>query len=112
MSEATCENCGKKYTPHKAYRNKTQACDGPNGYCAGVIDGREDIRAELSEMKGWAKAEESLADDLHAERNDLLELLLRCRPFVWRAMQGGKSPHAQDKEDAQALWPLIKGLER
>ena len=84
MSDATCENCGKKYTPHHAYRNKTQACDGPNGYCAGVIDGRE----------------------------DLLELILRCRPFIWRAMQGGKSPHEQDKEDAKALWPLVKDLEK
>ena len=39
-----------------------------------------------------------------------LELLQRCRPFVWRAMQGGKAPHAQDKEDATLLWPLIKDL--
>jgi len=47
MDKAKCANCGKEYTPHPAYRNKTQACDGPNGYCAGVIDGREDARTEL-----------------------------------------------------------------
>lgn len=40
----------------------------------------------------------------------MLELLRRCRPFIWRAMQGGKAPHAQDKEDAKLLWPLIKDL--
>jgi hypothetical protein len=45
-----------------------------------------------------------------AEETSMFELLLRCRPFIWRAMQGGKMPHAQDKEDAKALWPLIKDL--
>ena len=37
-------------------------------------------------------------------------LLRKCRPFVWSAMQGGKSPHAQDKVDAGVLWPQIKDL--
>ncbi len=41
---------------------------------------------------------------------DVEALLRKCRPFVWRAMQGGKLPRAQDKVDAEALWPQIKDL--
>ena len=53
----------------------------------------------------WTKGQETP----HAT---LLALLKKARPFVWRAMQGGKAPHAQDKADAEVLWSLIKDLEK
>jgi hypothetical protein len=61
----------------------------------------------------WEVEEEASAakiQDLLRECRELEALLQRCRPFVWRAMQGGKSPHTQDKVDAEALWPQIKDL--
>ena len=62
----------------------------------------------------WAEEESSAAkiQDLLRDGRELVALLRRCRPFVWRAMQGGKSPHAQDKVDAEALWPLIEGMDK
>ncbi len=38
---------------------------------------------------------------------ELAEMLRACRPVVWRARMGGKVPHAQDKIDAEALWPKL-----
>ncbi len=38
---------------------------------------------------------------------ELVELLRACRPFVWRARMAGKVPHAQDKLDAEDLWPEL-----
>lgn len=35
----------------------------------------------------------------------LVKMLRKCRPFVWRAMMAGKVPHAQDKIDAEKIWP-------
>ena len=46
------------------------------------------------------------------ELPELLDLLIKCRPFVWRAMQGGKVPHTQDKLDAEKLWPMLDGLDQ
>lgn len=58
------------------------------------------------------KKKPKLSSNPKPDDKAMLELLLRCRPFVWRAMQGGKAPHAQDKEDAKQLWPLIKDLKQ
>jgi hypothetical protein len=38
---------------------------------------------------------------------ELAAMLRECRPVVWRAMMGGKSPHVQDKLDAESLWPKL-----
>jgi len=75
--------------------------------------------AEKFEAALWAaraaweaeqKASAAKIQDLLRDGRELEALLRKCRPFVWRALQGGKSPHAQDKVDAEALWPLIKDL--
>lgn len=48
-------------------------------------------------------------------RAELLRMLVRCRPFVYRAMWPSKVPHDQDKKDAEDFWPEIdaatKGVE-
>jgi hypothetical protein len=38
---------------------------------------------------------------------ELVAMLRKCRPFVWRAMLAGKVPHEQDKLDAEALFPKL-----
>ena len=84
----------------------------------------EKFKAALVEARAaWTEEEESSAvkiQDLLREVRELeallaipspaADLLQKCRPFVWRALQGGKSPHVQDVEDAEALWPQIKDL--
>ena len=84
----------------------------------------EKFKAALVEARAaWTEEEESSAvkiQDLLREVRELeallaipspaAALLRKCRPFVWRALQGGKSPHVQDVEDAEALWPQIKDL--
>jgi hypothetical protein len=126
----------------------------------------------------WEAEQEASAakiQDLLRDGRELVALLRRCRPFVWRAMggdtarerggtmsasdfppgcecteaiapyvvgfvcnkcraiaelghtreeyttmraayercpQGDKIPHAQDKVDAEALWPLIEGMDK
>jgi len=76
----------------------------------------EKFEAALAEARAtWTEEEESSAAKIQAllrECRELGALLRKCRPFIWRAMQGGKSPHAQDKVDAEALWPLIKGMDK
>ncbi len=42
---------------------------------------------------------------------ELVALLKKCRPFVWRAMLAGKVPHEQDKIDAEELFkPLDEAI--
>lgn len=69
-SAPTCRNCGAEYTPHPAYRNRTQACDGPNGYCAGVIDGREESADRIAELE---RERGRISKRLREEGESLLE---------------------------------------
>lgn len=42
-----------------------------------------------------------------SEQRELVALLWQMRAFVYRAAEGGKKPHAQDKLDAQACLPRL-----
>ncbi len=86
----------------------------------------EKFETALAEARAaWTEEEESSAAKIQALLRECRELetllgiaraapavalLRKCWPYVWRAMQGGKSPHAQDKVDAEDLWPQIKDL--
>ena len=63
------------------------------------------------EAEGWRRMM-SEVEDLKRQVLELTEILRKARPFVYRSRFKGL-PHAQDKVDAEALWPrLEKALEK
>jgi len=118
QQEQQCANCGATYTPHHAYRNKTQACDGPNGYCAGVIDGRDEMAERISEL-------ERERDEARGEAKGMLSRLQQLGQATgivlpWTRRQGNPVPRfrapdfaealaqSEDSEPTQALVDLFK----